>query len=228
MRVKMKHKLPKAFLITSLLIPAYSWASFGGVYVGVHGGGVLLKGSHTYSNGSNQGVQKLNSFSYLGGAHAGYLSEVGGSKAVVGIEGYYTMMGLKPKKDLIVDGGTLSGQVTIRHKSSMGAAILAGVAVNPKVVMYIRAGFEKANFQMQYSQLTFQTPNSQTYNKSATAIVPGAGVLYKVSERVTIAGEYHHPLYSKMTPRADTAAPFIGYIVNPVEHRMVLKISMTF
>jgi hypothetical protein len=224
----MNHKLSKAFLITSLLIPTYSWASFGGVYVGVHGGGVLLKGTHTYSNSSNQGVQKLNSFSYLGGAHAGYLSEMGGTKAVVGIEAYYTMTGLKPKKDLQVDGGVLEGKVVVRHKSSMGAAVLTGVAVNPKVVMYIRAGFEKASFQMQYSQLTFQTPNSQAYNKSTTAIVPGAGILYKMSERITIAGEYQHPLYNKIAPRTDTVAPLIGYIVNPVEHRITLKVSMTF
>ncbi len=224
----MNHKLSKAFLVTSLLIPAYSWASFGGAYVGVHGGGVLLKGTHTYSNSSNQGVQKLNAFSYLGGAHAGYLSEMGGSKAVVGIEAYYTITGLKPKKDLIVDGGTLDGQVTVRHKSSMGAAVLTGVAVNPKVVMYIRAGFERASFQMQYSQLKFQSPNSQTYSKSTTAIVPGAGILYKMSERITIAGEYQHPLYNKIAPRTDTVAPLIGYIVNPVEHRVTLKVSMTF
>ena len=217
----MNHKLSKAFLITSLLIPAYSWASFGGVYVGVHGGGALLKGTHTYSKNSNQGVQKLNSFSYLGGAHAGYLSEMGETKAVVGVEAYYTITGLKPKKDLQVDGGILDGKVVVRHKSSMGAAVLTGVAVNPKVVMYIRAGFEKASFQM-------QSPNSQAYSKSTTAIVPGAGILYKMSERITIAGEYQHPLYNKIAPRTDTVAPLIGYIVNPVEHRVTLKVSMTF
>ena len=127
-------------------------AGFTGFYVGGVAGPALLEGTHQYTNGTSQaaGKQKVRAFSYIAGLNGGYIRQMGDSMLVVGAELYGLFCGSHASTDLQMPSGTIDGKVSIRHKMAMGASIIIGGVMNPKVLVYTRLGLEVDKFELKY------------------------------------------------------------------------------
>lgn len=217
----------------SYLVPSTScFAKFNGLFAGAHLGFSLLNGTHKYTNASPQeGKITLNEPGYLAGLQAGYLYYAEASKIIVGAEFYFSMTGINSKKDLKVDGGPVEGQVTIQHRHSLGLAILSGIVINPKVALYGKIALETNKFNLNYENLTFQTPTSEKYGASLRGFVPGMGIFYKWTPKILIGAEYGYSFMKKKQPRLDTVVingAKRGYSFSANEHRLAAKINYVF
>jgi opacity protein-like surface antigen len=227
-------KKNKLSLALALLIGGASAANagFGGFYVGGQLGLALMQGTHTYTNGgTTPGTQKAKAFGYLGGLNAGYLRQPGDSNVILGGELYFLLAGPKASKDLQIPGGPIEGKANLSHKYAMGGALILGTLMNPKVMVYGKLAYEFDKFDLKYTGLTFQAPNSQDFKKTTTGFVPGAGLLYKVNTSLLVGGEYGYAMMKKMQPRKDSVAingVQRGFMFTPSEHRITAKVIYLF
>ncbi|MCX7338047.1 MAG: outer membrane beta-barrel protein [Alphaproteobacteria bacterium] len=225
--MKFQKFLYGALLLGSGIAPAT--AKIGGFYVGAHVGAEALQGTHTYSNGiGSSGKQKVSAFGYLAGLSVGYLKQLQASPMVFGGEIYGSMAGPKAKKNLQIVDGPIEGSATLSHKYSIGGAVMAGAAINPKILMYTKLGYEIDKIAMDY---TFPTQPTEKYTKSSTTYIPGAGVLYTVSPSLLIGAEYGYAIIKKMQPRKDAVAingASRGYSFSPVAQRVTIKAIYMF
>ena len=209
-----------------------SWAKFGGVFLGAHGGLALLTGIHKYTKATPQdGKITMNEPGYLAGLQAGYLHYAEASRILIGVELYFSMTGINSQKDLKADGGPIEGQVKFKHRSAMGMAILSGIAINPKVALYGKVALESNKFNLSYTSLTFQKPTSEKFDASLRGFVLGGGLYYKVASAILLGAEYGYSIMKKTQPRSDTVAVNgvrRGYSFSPNEHRLVAKINYLF
>ena len=207
-------------------------ARFHGLYIGANAGVTLLKGDHKYTNASpKEGKVLFGDMSYILGLQGGYMHYLADSKIVIGVELGFSILGLNVTKDLKVDGGPVEGKVNIRNRYKFGLALFAGMAINPKVMMYAKLGYENNKFDLNYTHLTFQTPSYEKYSVSLRGLVPGAGLYYKLSPVLFVGAEYNYSLMKKTQPRSDTTAlngARRGYIFSPIQHRLVVKIVRVF
>ena len=208
-------------------------ASFTGFYAGGSLGAAMLQGTHQYTNGTSApaGKQKVNALGYLVAANLGYIRQMGDSKLVLGGEAFGGMVSPSAKKDLQMPNGSIEGTVNIRHKMFMGAAVIVGAVMNPKVMVYGKLAYEMNKFELQYKSLTYGTVTSEKFTKSVRGIVPSLGALYKVSNSLLVGGEYSYSLIGKLDPRKDKTVingAQRGYSYSPVEHRIVAKVAYLF
>ncbi|RZI46659.1 outer membrane protein [Candidatus Finniella inopinata] len=226
------YKLSFFVFIFVAAVTGSAYARFQGLYLGGNLGAVLLKGKHVYTNATpQQGSVELSNLSYIAGLQGGYMHYLADSKFVLGGELGFSITGLNATKTLRVEGGPVEGQVSIREPYKYSFAIFAGMALNPKVLVYAKLGIEKNKFTLKYSNLTFQTPGYQTYSVSLVGFAPGAGAYYKLSQNLLIGGEYNYSFIKKVQPRMDTSpvnGANRGYSISPIQHRLLVKIIRIF
>lgn len=208
-------------------------AEFTGLYAGGNVGVAMLQGTHQYNNGTSSpaGKQKVNALGYLAGANFGYLKQMGNSKLVVGGEVFGDLAGPSAKKDLQIPDGSIEGKVNIRHKMILGAGLILGGVMNPKVLVYTKVAYEMDKFELKYTNLTYGTVPTEKFTKSVRGIVPSAGVLYKVTNSLLVGGEYSYALMAKLEPRKDATVingAQRGYNYTPTEQRLTVKFAYLF
>jgi opacity protein-like surface antigen len=207
-------------------------ASTQGFFVSGNVGGVFQSGNHVYiSDSGREGKQNLKSFGAAAGASVGYLHETAGAKLIFGGEVFGAITTLNAKKDLHVKDGVLEGKVGIKPKNFFGAAILAGMPINPRVILYGRLGYEFNRFAFDYSNLTFQTPTVEKYNKTLKGLAPGAGALYKLTDKLIFGAEYVFSLEGKVKLRDDKApinGAKRGYVFSGHAQRLMARLIYVF
>lgn len=209
--------------VSGLLLTTTSGLAYvKGLYIGAQVGGSKASGNHEFRTPGNQDKESLKAIGGLGGIVAGYVQEIGTSRMVVGGEVYFNGH-FSSDKIKLKTGGVIRGDGTVKHTSSMGAAVMGGMLINPKLLGYARIGFESAKFSFNY------TNPADDVSKSTTAIVPGAGASWQYSERVCIGGEYQYASFKKITPRniGDKGIQR-GFTVKPTEHRVLVKLTYNF
>lgn len=187
------------------LISNMTYASQG-IFVSGNAGGLFQSGKHIYTNdAAKEGKQELKSFGGVVSGGLGYLHELSESKIVFGLETFVGMSTVNSKKDLQVKDGSAEGKVGIKPRAFFGASILTGMAINPRVILYGRLGYEFTRFSFEYADLTFQTPTAQKYTKTLKGLAPGAGAFYKLTDKILLGGEYVFSMQGKVKLREETA-----------------------
>jgi hypothetical protein len=194
---------------------------FTGIFFGAGAGGTMLSGEHAYQTALDSGKLNMRGFGALLSAAAGYMW-LTDSKAWFAGELYFYAKTAKASK--VMKNITNEGTVTIKNRSTLGVAGMMGGAVNPKLMMYAKAGFETGSFSFNYADLT-TTPGTKTSSKRMQAVVPGAGLLYTMTDAVLVGGEYGYMLSTKKL-KASEAAPIADY--KPTEHRIMATIRYVF
>jgi opacity protein-like surface antigen len=194
---------------------------FTGIFFGAGGGASLLGGEHAYKIGADSGKLNMRGFGALLSAAAGYMW-LTDTKAWFAGELYFYAKTAKSSK--VMKNITNEGDVTIKNRSTLGIAGLLGGAVNPRLMMYAKAGFETGTFSFNYKNLT-TPPNAKTNSTRMQAVVPGAGMLYTLTDAVLVGGEYGYMLSTKKLKASD-ASPVADY--KPTEHRIMATIRYVF
>lgn len=209
-----------------------SYAATKGPFISLNVGPVFQTGKHTYTNGAGgEGKQTIKSFGGTGGVSLGYLHEPAGSKLIFGGEVYGGITTINAKKDLIITGGTMEGKVNIKPKNFFGVAMIAGMSINPKVILYGLLGYEFSRFSFEYSNLTFQTPTAQKYSKTTKGMAPGAGAMYKLTDSIILGAEYTMNLQGKLVLRKDDTpinGVKRGYEYSGLSHRVTARLIYVF
>lgn len=153
------------------------------------------------------------------------------SKIIFGAEVSLTMTGTNSPKDLQVDGQKAEGKITIQNRYILNGSFFSGVALNPKVAVYGKIGFETNKFDLNYTHLTYQTPSQEKYSSSFRGLVPGIGTFYKLTQNLLFGGEYCYSLMKKRVVRSQDLTKKSanrGYTFSPSEHRVVGRITYLF
>lgn len=227
------HQSLRNLVLLSLASTALSHQAFAhvkGIFVGAQGGLVYLSGTHNYNtlnlpDKNKTGEKKIAKTGMIFGAHGGYMHGLGNGKMFVGGEVYFTLSKANHKMELSTPGGPNEGKVNIRLKHSYGAALLGGMLMNPKIFVYGRLGYEHASVCLNYSSAS-SALTSLSYTKNVTAIVPGAGVSYRLSDRLMIGAEYQYASFSTLRPKFPSGNRKAN--ADLIEHRLFVKVSYSF
>lgn len=223
------------YLITTLSLSVAcisSAAAFGGVYIGADLGMGQTSITHKYNDvARGTGKSDKSTFGGVYGAHVGYLHEIGTSKTIVGGELYTNLSSMHPSMNFGVDGLPIQGDVKIKRSSAIGIAVIAGKMFNLKTMLYGRVAYEKASYQTQYrfspgSVITSHAGHTIKKNVSIMAPVIGMGIAYKPARMIIVGGEYQFAgLYDKKGVLNEAG---IRTSIEPVEHRLLVKVSFAF
>lgn len=194
---------------------------FTGVFFGAGAGGSMLSGEHTYQTAADSGKLNMRGFGALLSAAAGYMW-LTDSKAWFAGELYFYAKTAKASKTM--QNITNEGNVTIKNRSTLGLAGMMGGAINPKLMMYAKAGFETSNYSFNYTNL-ITVPIKKTSSKRMQAVVPGAGLLYTITDAILVGGEYGYMLSTKKI-QSSVEEPVANY--KPTEHRIMATIRYVF
>ncbi|MEI8296353.1 MAG: hypothetical protein WCG04_07555, partial [Alphaproteobacteria bacterium] len=185
MRYIFQIKLVLLVVLLSVTSSTRVHALFPGFNIAVQGGGVKLAGKHNFFDAAgNVGLTSPTILSYAAGGLVGYAFELGTSKSVVGFDVSYNMYGANTNGALTIDSGkdnagkpntgANQGAYNIKMKNSMGASVMGGMLMNPRVIAYAKLGYEVIKFSMVYSKLTFDK-NEEAFSQSSKGIVPSVG-----------------------------------------------------
>jgi opacity protein-like surface antigen len=225
-------KFFKYMMVSTLGVTTCVSSLSAGFYAGGSLGLGLFTGDHKYTiPATGEGITHVKGIGPLIGAHGGYTHLIGGGITFVGAELFGLMGTGNATGDVKVTGGPLNGKVKARRKITLGAAVLAGTFINPKVGLYAKIGFERNSYKFEYRELTFQTPNTENRSKSTLGFAPGAGVIFRLAPSVAIAAEYTYAMGKKMIIRSDTTASqgaTRGFFFTPSEQRLLVKLSYMF
>ncbi|HCU06496.1 MAG TPA: hypothetical protein DIC42_02795 [Holosporales bacterium] len=220
----MKHQTAKAvtLLLCGLLSTKITQAKepFTGIYLSLKAGGDLLTGKHKYETvgGANETTLRKIGMSY--GFGVGYM-KLTPSKVLWGGEVYYEGRSLKAKQKMvtIID----EGELTVSHKNSMGISGMVGMAANPKLIAYGKFSLESNSFELNFKNLARGAENKKLA-KRTFGMLPGAGMLYKLSDSILVGVEYSLAVLKeiKTTPGTITST------YSPSENRASANIRWLF
>lgn len=224
-------KISSFLLATSLLAaPSISQASlyFSGFYGSVGVGAIWVKGKHTFADpATGKGQSKPNTAGAAGSFHLGYMTEIKTSTVMVGGEIYYMQPSFNYKMQLIPDGFPRQGAGRIQRKGTYGVSLIAGVLINPKIVVYGKLSYDIAPTQFKYSDLSFGTNRNITYKHNYKTVVPGFGFRYAIADRFHIGAEYNLAVLGKYDVRKADSAQFGA--VRGIETKLTeQRIMLTF
>lgn len=203
------------------------YAAPAGFFVGGMLGVTSLKGEHTYTTVDGSGVSKLNKVAPHGGLNLGYLMSMQDGKVCVGAEVYGLTGGPSVSKDLFIKGGPIEGRFNVANKGIMGASIITGMMLNPRLMGYARVGYEINSFEFKYTEMTFESPNNKTYKKKVSGLAPGGGVLFRVTSQLSVMVDATVPVLSKVTVRSkDTNGRSMEY--SPAVQRVTCRVIYAF
>lgn len=195
-----------------------------GFFLGGLLGATALKGEHTFTIGSEPGVSKINKMAPHFGLNTGYLMSITDGKACVGAEIYGIFGGPVSKKQLI-SGGLSYGMYSVQVKSIMGASIITGMMLNPKLMGYARVGYEMETFNFKYSDLTFGP--DLNYKKKIAGLAPGGGMLIRITPQLSVMVDATIPVVAKVTVQnADAAGRKMEY--QPNMQRITCRVIYAF
>lgn len=212
-------------------------AAFQGFRLGGDLGIQVFQGRTTISQGNalTDGRHRINTFSYTLGAHGGYLFELTSSKIVLGGELNFAVYGANPTIQLVIayPGATPIAQVAIQHTTSIGGALTVGMLMNPKIMVYLNAGFETAKFKMKLTPVpayanTFGVPQGGTFRNlfnTFSGLTLGLGGDYKMSNHFLVGFLLSHPFWRRYQLRPPVN-PAFDY--RPVEYRLALRLTYRF
>lgn len=216
-------------LLSTFVTVGAAHASMAGFFVSGNAGAGLIEGEHKFKDSSTgqEGIRKVNKMGYHVGPGLGYLMAMDDGKFYVGGELYYWLMSGSVRKELQTKTGPVEGTFAIQPKRTIGAAILMGTMINPKVMMYAKVGYESQSFEFTYDDLTFQSPKSVKYTKSLTGAAPGAGILYRLSTRTSVGLELTMPMLAKAEIRKPDGSKR-GFEYTPNQKRITAKVIYSF
>ena len=219
-----------AVLILLLFLPAQ--ATFNGFFLGAHLGGVLSNSKHTFTNNSGfSGRDTKDSIGFALGAHAGLFYELGRTEFILGLEVYYTKIFNTHKLDLRTGSRNFVGNVDVQHNFATGAAVMFGWAVNPKMKVYLRLGYEVNSYDFKYKNLMIGGPTETSVSKRVGRFAPGWGFKYRINKKWA-AGFEHIFLFGK-TIRPRKVEEIVdgsvrGFNYSATEQRFILKLTRVF
>ncbi|MBW8308934.1 MAG: hypothetical protein K0M45_04770 [Candidatus Paracaedibacteraceae bacterium] len=205
--------------------------AFGGAYVGADLGLGYASTQHKYADLQGKGKATQTAYGAVYGAHAGYLYEIGTSKTIVGGELYGNLGSMNPSIKVGADNYPVQGDVKIKRSNSVGAALIVGKMLNIKTLLYGRVAYERATYQHEYKFRASNTVGQQAgktlkKNIAFTAPIIGAGIAYKAARMIMVGGEYQFAgMYGK---KKVLSVSNIQTETDPVEHRILLKVSFVF
>lgn len=215
------NKIYQALSILALTTTAALSNNYGGVFVGGGLGAAIMRAEGKYVDATQgEGKTTFNKFGAAYQIHAGYLTEIGNSKTMVG--GELFLNGSSAKKDgkLGVDGQAVVGTMNLKRSFGYGLALIVGKLVNPKVMVFARAAYEMDRYTI---DLKPNVGQSQSVKKTYAGFVPGVGVDYKVSPNVIVGLGYDYAgLFGNKTVAEQGN---VKVQVNPTEHRLMAKVS---
>lgn len=218
-------KTLSGFVLLTLVTPLV--ASPSGFFVGGILGVTALKGEHTYTTKEGSGINKLNKIAPQAGLNAGYLVPMQDGKMCIGAEIYTLLGGSSVKKDLSTKSGPVEGRYNISTKGTIGASIITGMMLNPRLMAYARVGYEMSSLEFKYSDLSFELPHSKTYKKKTTGIAPGGGILFRITPQLSMMLDATIPVLKKTTVRSkDANGRSMEY--SPSTQRVTCRIIYTF
>ena len=227
----MTRKISALLTLFCLLSPLAANASlyFSGFYTTLGLGGTWVKGKHKFTDPNGDvGQAKLNTINMAGSLHLGYITEINVSTVMVGGEIYYMIPTYNHKFKLIPDGGSSEGDARIHRKSTYGAAFIAGVLLNPKIIVYGKLAFDIAPTEFKYSNLTFGNKSNINYKHSYKKFVPGVGFRYAIGDRFHIGAEYdiavlgRHAVRSVDNPQYNAS---VGIDTKLIEQRFMITLT---
>ena len=124
---------------------------FTGFFVGGGLGGSLLGGEHAYEAGGDSGNLVMRGFGFLMNAVGGYMYLTDAKTWFAG-ELYFNLKSAKSKKEM--KNVLAQGEIEIKSKNTFGLSASIGGPLNPRVMMYAKAGFEMGSFSFKYTNLT--------------------------------------------------------------------------
>lgn len=183
-------------------------------------------------------TKETKKFGLLGGLSLGYLHKFSNSPIFLGGEVYANLSNTKASEKFSVENyprgvSTISGfaEYTIKHKGTLGAALMAGSWLTPEFAPYVKVGFENTRFQPEYVE-TYKS-SSGGYAKieeklksvSISGVLIGAGAFYKLTDQIYVGGEYGYTSYQ--TKKIKGKLLDIGNI-KPKTHKLVARVIYTF
>lgn len=204
---------------------------FTGVYLGLDTGLSIFTGDHTYTDVDGKDKEKFTKLGAILGGHIGVLKEIGKTRTVVGLEAYLNTSTAKIKDDLKTSASKIKvGTYEATKDMSAGIAFVGGKLINPKIMIYVKAAFERSNFKIKYKN-SQMSPTSKTRKKSMNAFVPGIGLHYKAHEKMLsktdklfFGFEYNYAgFYSDINTNLNPQP--IRYEFKQAEHRLIAKVT---
>lgn len=233
-KVNIRRILLLSAAVTMLATPAIS-----GFYLGAQAGGVLTRGDVNYTD---RNVQQNTTGHTRGmgaafGGHLGYLYQLTDSHMFVLGEGYFIKESGKSKShDLVfrssasASSATTKGAFTAQSGINYGASLGFGAFMNPKFNLYVKVGFESKGVTTTYT-LPNASPADGT-EKSAWAISPGAGFMYKMTNSIALNPEFTYVIGKKykVLPETTNANGTYSKSISftPTEYRLMLKLNYMF
>lgn len=172
-----------------------------GFYVGGGAGLRLVNTKLEYTNDTQKGKFEKKTPGIVFSAHGGYLRQMYQSKVTVGGEAFLMFHPSTTKGPLKYDDNSTDGNFNINHKMTLGGTLLTGAFINPKVLLYAKAGYGITKIEMKFTDLAKETPNFDKYNKYLKGPLVGGGVTYLLSPSILIGGEYMYHIVGKLEPR---------------------------
>lgn len=226
--------ITRKILLLSAITTLFTSPAISGVYLGAQAGGALMRGDVNYSD---QNVQQ-NTLSHTRGmgaafgAHLGYLYQLTNSHMFVLGEAFFVKQSTKSKSVNLAfqSDPTVPGKLSVQPTNNYGAALGFGAFMNPKFNLYAKVGFESKGLTT-----TYTLPNGLAINgtkKSAWAISPGTGIMYKMTDSIVLNPEYTYVIgkkYKVLPQTKNTNGTYSKSIsFTPTEHRLMIKLSYMF
>ncbi|MDP2193176.1 MAG: outer membrane beta-barrel protein [Alphaproteobacteria bacterium] len=199
---------------------AESQEPFSGFVVGLNLGADLLTGSNKYESPTGAGESSLRKIGMAYGLSFGYMKLMP-SKVLWGGEVYYTVRSTKATQNMFTTMG--EGTLTVQHKNSMGIAALVGMAANPRLVAYGKFALESNMFDMSYKSLA-RGAQDKSEKKRILGMIPGAGMMYKLSDSILVGIEYAYAVMKEL--KTDAGAVKSSY--KPAQNRLMANIRYLF
>jgi hypothetical protein len=205
--------------------------AFSGFYAGGELGVAYTSGDNTYRDPFDKDEETFSALGFLWGGHVGYVHEIGQSRTVIGVELYLNSHAANVKEDL--KGGNPKAKVgtfEAERIRSIGAGLIIGKLLNPKVLGYVKIALERANFEVTYKNRNV-AKSTEVFKKNLNGLVPFVGIKYSLKEsifrkgdRFLIGAEYGYAgFFGKIKNDASTANH--SYTYDQTEHRIFFKFS---
>lgn len=203
--------MKKRLLLLAFITPLMAKEPFTGGFIGLKAGGDLLTGQNKYQSLNGDGKSTLRKLGGSAGLSAGYMY-LNAKKMLMGGEVYYDMRTAKATQTMAT--AIAEGKFNVAHKNSIGVTGFIGAAANPKLVAFAKFSIESNAFEIKFTNL----PNGAAdvkLNKRITGFLPGAGVMYKLSDSIIVGAEYSYAVLSDLKTKAGN----LNATYSPAENR---------
>lgn len=212
--------MKKRLMFLLLASPLIAKEAFTGFFIGAKAGGDLLTGKNKYQSANGDGKSTLRKIGGVAGLGAGYMY-LNAKKMLMGGEVYYDIRTAKTTQTMATT--IPEGKFNVAHKNSIGIAAFVGAAANPKLVAYAKFAYELNSFEIKLTNL----PNGAAdvkLNKRISGLLPGAGIMYKLSDSIIVGAEYSYAILTDLKTTAGT----LNTTYSPAENRVSGSIRWIF